>query len=65
MAEMLMINGKEYLTVSATKYYMRCTDSDMMKYIALGKLKTEKVKKREYVELESLQNLMTEMLARR
>ena len=65
MTESLKINGKEYLSISATKYYMRCSDGDMVQYIVQGKLKTEKVKQHEYIELESLQDFMTQMLAKR
>ena len=39
MTESLTINGKEYLSISATKYYMRCTERDMDHYIAQGKLR--------------------------
>jgi hypothetical protein len=58
------VKGTEYVSFGTARRLLECSEGRLNLYIAQGRLKTEKYGKREYIELESLQNLVVELRAK-
>ncbi len=64
MGDILLINGKEYITSGTARGYLQCSEGRLNIYIVEGRLRAEQHGRQQLIELESLQNLVAELMAK-